>query len=195
MACSGFLTSPFVNNDYVTAELICSAAHACHKVLAWSRVVCCVDTSSTQKVVALLPHHGCVCWVSRKRREYSMSTTKAAASSRRASCYSYCDCQERVDMSAVPNAPHVFFQPPSSHFAYPGFREQCGQCGQQDNWHQEQDQRYSDQINIVCYIYTTKCHSAIKGNKLLIHTAHQMNLKIIMLHERNETQDYIKDFR
>ena len=47
-------------------------------------------------------------------------------------------------MSAVPKAPPVFFQSSSSHPAYPEFSIQCGQCEQQDNWHQEQDQHYSE---------------------------------------------------
>ena len=40
MAYSGPLASHFVNDDYVMAESLCSAAHEHHKVLAWSRVVC-----------------------------------------------------------------------------------------------------------------------------------------------------------
>ena len=37
MSCSRSLTPRFVNNDYVTAELIYSTGHARHKVLTWSR--------------------------------------------------------------------------------------------------------------------------------------------------------------
>ena len=36
----GSLAPCFVNNDYVTAEIICSTAHMCHQVLAWSCVMC-----------------------------------------------------------------------------------------------------------------------------------------------------------
>ena len=41
MAYSGSLASRFVNNDYVTAEIIYSTAHMRHKVLAWSRATLC----------------------------------------------------------------------------------------------------------------------------------------------------------
>ena len=88
-----------------------------------------------------------------------MSTAMDAASARREYCYGCCviqkrDCallgyamaaataavsQERINVSAVPMAPQVFFQPLGSHLAYPGFSEQCRQCKQQDNWHHEQD--------------------------------------------------------
>ena len=37
---SGSLAPCFVNNDYVTAEIICSTAHMCHQVLAWSCIMC-----------------------------------------------------------------------------------------------------------------------------------------------------------
>ena len=40
MVCSGSLALCFVNNDYVTAEIIYSTAHDCHEVLAWSRFGC-----------------------------------------------------------------------------------------------------------------------------------------------------------
>lgn len=40
MVCSGSLSPCFVNNEYVTAEIIYSIAHACHEVLTWSQVVC-----------------------------------------------------------------------------------------------------------------------------------------------------------
>ena len=47
--------------------------------------------------------------------------------------------QERINVSAVPTAPHIFFQPLSLWLAYPGFSKQCEQ---QDNWHHDQNQRY-----------------------------------------------------
>ena len=46
-------------------------------------------------------------------------------------CYHCCISQERVNVSAVPTAPQLFFQPLSLCLAYPGF---SGQCEQQDNW-------------------------------------------------------------
>ena len=57
-------------------------------------------------------------------------------------CYGFRASQERINVSAIPTAPCVFFQSLSSHLAYPGFSEQCGQCKQRDNWHYEQDQQY-----------------------------------------------------
>ena len=35
-------------------------------------------------------------------------------------CYGYHSSQERINMSAVPLSPHIFFQPLSLHLAYPG---------------------------------------------------------------------------
>ena len=53
-------------------------------------------------------------------------------------CYGCCASQERINVSAFPMAPRVFFQPLSLSLAYPGFSEQCEH---QDNWHREQDQQ------------------------------------------------------
>ena len=56
-----------------------------------------------------------------------------------------CGClanQERINVSAVPTAPRIFFQPLSTSLAYPELSEQCEQ---QDNWHHEQDLRYRHQ--------------------------------------------------
>ena len=81
-----------------------------------------------------------------------MNTATAAVSARRDAvcsyavlcyvcCYSCRVSQDRINVSAVPAAPRVSFQPPSSCLAYLGFRERCGQCEQQDNWHHERDQQ------------------------------------------------------
>ena len=52
--CSGSLTPRFVNNDYVTAEIIYTTAHARHEVPAWSQVTVSGYTcmSFTMKVLA-----------------------------------------------------------------------------------------------------------------------------------------------
>ena len=42
-------------------------------------------------------------------------------------CYGCLANQERINMSAVPTAPWISFYLLSSHLAYPGFSEQCGQ--------------------------------------------------------------------
>ena len=54
-----------------------------------------------------------------------------------------------VPAIGVPTAPQVFFQPLSSHLAYPGFSKQCGQCEQQDNWCHKQDQQYTYKIHLL----------------------------------------------
>ena len=40
MACSGSLTRHFVNNGYVTDEIIHNTVHVHHEALTWSQVVC-----------------------------------------------------------------------------------------------------------------------------------------------------------
>ena len=39
-------------------------------------------------------------------------------------CYGRHDSQERINMSAAPVVPGIFFQPLSLHLAYPGFSKQ-----------------------------------------------------------------------
>ena len=104
MACSGSLTPSFVNNDYVTTEIIYRVVHSCHEVYSLGqRSLCAVclrnqlhlRMAPPKKVVALPLHHSCLHWVSRERREYSMSTPIAAASARREYCYGRCVSQER----------------------------------------------------------------------------------------------------
>ena len=45
-----------------------------------------------------------------------------------------CASQQIINMSAIPMAPWVSFQPLSLHLVYSGFSKQCRQCKQQDNW-------------------------------------------------------------
>ena len=173
MVCLGSLAPHLVNNDYVTAEIIYSTAHAyhevyvtaeityntvhvLHKVLPWSWVVCNMPVwASSIKRQELLPPQGSVHWVSQERREYSVNIAMAAASAWREHCYGCCVSQERscvwlctmlclllqllcqperINVSAFPMAPRIFFWPLSSPLAYPAFSEQCGQCEQQYNW-------------------------------------------------------------
>ena len=47
-------------------------------------------------------------------------------------CFGCCASQERINVSALPIAPRVSFQPLSSCLAYPGFSKRCEQ---QYNWH------------------------------------------------------------
>ena len=85
MVCSCSLTPHFVNNDYVTAEIIYSTAYACHEVLAWSRTTLWYTHvwAVPRKQWHLWPCHGCVPWVSQERRECSVSVAMAAAAARR----------------------------------------------------------------------------------------------------------------
>ena len=55
---------------------------------------------------------------------YVMAVATAAESAGERLCYGCHASQERVNVSAVPVAPHVFLQPRSSSFAYPGFSKQ-----------------------------------------------------------------------
>ena len=65
MAYSGPLIPHFVSNDYVTAEIICSTAHACQEVLTWSRDTLGLHLFELhlKKASASLRCHGCVHWV------------------------------------------------------------------------------------------------------------------------------------
>ena len=53
MACSNSLALHFINKDYVTAEIIYTTVHACHNVLAWSRVTVCRYVNPTYKEVGI----------------------------------------------------------------------------------------------------------------------------------------------
>ena len=80
-----------------------------------------------------LLHHGCVCWVSHERRDIACLPLRLLCQPGDrlcwvGLCYGCChDCcasQARINVSAVPAAPHVFFQPLSLHRAYAGFSRQ-----------------------------------------------------------------------
>ena len=77
---------------FVAAAITYSTAHVRPEVLAWSRVfVCCKRMWPPPIKLRESPlYHGCVCWVSHQRREYSVKTALAAAVS-----------QERRLMAAV----------------------------------------------------------------------------------------------
>ena len=122
---------------FVTAAITYSTAHAHQEVLAWSRVFCVFYAYVTPpiKLREWPLHHGCVCWVSHERREYSVNTALAAAFSQERRllwllcrpgerlcavmlccygyCYGCCASQKRINMSAGPMASHVFFRPSS----------------------------------------------------------------------------------
>ena len=99
--CSGSLAPRFVNNDYLTAEIIYSTAQAHHEVLAWLWVTSCGTSvwappkKSTSQVRILWwqlgPPGEELCYVRL--------------------CYGCSVNQERMNVSAVPMAPWVSFQP------------------------------------------------------------------------------------
>ena len=64
-----------------------------------------------------------------------MSVVMATESAVERLCHGCCAGQERINISAVPTAPQDSFQILSLHLAYPGFREQCRQC--------KEDQQYT----------------------------------------------------
>ena len=142
VACSGSLAACFVNNDYVTAEIIYSTAHVCHefcltaeitystayahhKVLTWSWV-----TLSYRHIWALpkkaMAFYCCITAVSfgSAMRRVCLLLWLLCQPGQRLHlvrlCYGYCfGCisQERINVSVVPTAPRVFFLPLSLHLA------------------------------------------------------------------------------
>ena len=93
MACSGSLAPHFLNNDCVSAETIYSTARGTHLVTGY--FVWYIRVSSTWKS----PEGLCVVML----------------------CYGCRTSEERINSSAVPMAPRIFFQPLSSSFVYRGF--------------------------------------------------------------------------
>ena len=130
MACSGFFAPCFINNDYVTAEIICSTAHARHEVFAWSWTTLCYAHMWAPPRKGW--HYCCIPAASigsATRAEFivRLLLRLLRQPGGRFCCVSLCHgcCQERINMSTVPITPWVFFQPLSSSLAYPGFSELC----------------------------------------------------------------------
>ena len=82
-----------------------------------------------------------------------------------------CGClanQERINVSAVPTAPRLFFQPLSTSLAYPELSEQCEQ---QDNWRHEQDeQQYTHHTKKAVYILVYTFLIVFLAIRFLFHT-------------------------
>ena len=122
VACIGSLTPHFVKDDYVTPERVCSTAHAYQELLAASgsafvRNAC---RSFTVKALAVLR------WSCTGVRGYVLAVM-AMLWLCYVCCYGCCTSQERINASAVPTAPHIFFQPLILHLAHHGFSEQYAQ--------------------------------------------------------------------
>ena len=145
MAWSGSLTpwpltlAPcFVNNDYVTAEITYTTAHAhhevyvtagttystahvCHNILTWSWVTSCSmpvwASCESPAATALGLHWSCI-MVTFCEVGYGYSMPPLCLSY--GCCYCCCVSQERINMSAFPTAYQLFFQPLSFCLAIPG---------------------------------------------------------------------------
>ena len=85
------------------------------------RLRCCIGAT-------LGWHHGYVMAVLWLCYGYVVAAATAAASERREAVFGCCASQERINMSAVPTAPRVFFQPLSLSLTCPGFSKQYRQC-------------------------------------------------------------------
>ena len=119
----------FINYDYVTAEITYSTVHAHHAVFAGSQALCSTQSMSfvmkalapatlglhwSNIMVMLYEVLLCLC------HGYIMVMSWLLCQPGERLCYGYPSSQERINMSAVPMAPHIFFQPLNSHLAYPG---------------------------------------------------------------------------
>ena len=142
---SGSLAPSFVNNDYVTAEIMYSTAHVCHeffltaeitystayahhKVLTWSWVTLSYRHiwAPSKKALAFYCCITAVSFGSAMRREniVCLLLWLLCQPGERLHlvrlCYGYCfGCisQERINVSVVPTAPRVFCLPLSLHLA------------------------------------------------------------------------------
>ena len=113
--------------------------------LIMGHCVVCIYVSSTHKVGEVTAALR-LCPLGQSQEE--RTAVHPLSQPREGLCYGCCAHQERINVSAVPMAPRVFFQPLSSSFAYPGFNKQCEQ---QKNWHCEQDQRYTAHYGHLCH--------------------------------------------
>ena len=138
MACSSSLLPCFVNNDYVTAESICSTVHAPHEVPTWSwATLSCKDmwASSKEQCILQLPH-SYAHWATRGENIAYLLL------------WLLCQPEENTAMAAVSTRRKQMclqllwlLKSSSSLLAHslPGFSEQCEE---QDNRHHQQGQQY-----------------------------------------------------
>ena len=118
--------------------MIYSTAHARHEVLARSWVTGCGTHvwAPPTEAAAFLLHHGYIGSVTRGENRTCLLLQLLCQPGERVCCASLCyGCQasqERINVSAIPTTLQLSFQTLSSHFAYPGFSEQCEQ---DDQWY------------------------------------------------------------
>ena len=116
-ACSGSLTPGFVNNDYLTAEIIYRTAHVRHKGLTWSPgALCCEAMWSPPEKWQL-----CYCI-------WAVSVGSATGGDYIA-CppYGCCPGEERTHLFSAPTSPQALLQPPRLCIVYTGLSEQWAQ--------------------------------------------------------------------
>ena len=154
MACSGSFKPYFVNNDYVTVEIIHSTVHVCHEVPTWLQAyLCCTYMWVPPRK---WQHYWCIMavsigWLMRGENIAWLLLQLLCQPGERLCCvrlcYGCCVSQERINVSTVLMVPHIFFQP------------QCVPCVdsmnsvhseiQWDNWYHEQDEeQYTHFINL-----------------------------------------------
>ena len=139
------------------AEITYSTVYDCHELLTWLWATLCSTAcmSFTMKALAaaalglhwsdiMVTLHEVMLW---QPYGYIMVMLRLQLQlpcqpGERLSC-GCCASQERINMSAVPTVPQVFFQPLSSWLAYSGFSRQWKRCEQQENWHHKQKQRHT----------------------------------------------------
>ena len=123
------LAPHFINNDYVTAEPICSTAHVYQEVLPWSQAtLCCMHKLHLESSGI----YYCI---------MAMSDGSATRGQNIVCLLLKLLQQPRENKRVCSSYGSLSFLP-ASHLcrAYPGFSKQCEQ---QDNWHHKQDQWYS----------------------------------------------------
>ena len=86
--------------------------------------VVCIYVSSTHKVGEVTAASR-LCPLSQSQEE--RTAVHPLSQPREGLCYGCCAHQERINVSEVPRAPRVSFQPLSLCLAYPRFNEQCAQ--------------------------------------------------------------------
>ena len=90
----------FVNSDYVTAELICSTAHACLQVRTWSQATLCsmhMCHLESGSITAAPQEERIICVLQLLRQPGERL------------CYGCRSSQERINVSAVLMAPESFY--------------------------------------------------------------------------------------
>jgi len=137
-------------HSYVTAEITYSTAHARLEVLVWSRATLWgTPVWASPWRPWLLLHWGYIgaaSWLCYMRLGYGYVMVMLCLllwllhQLGERLYYGCCASQERRNVSVVPSAPPIFFQPLSLRLVYPGFSKQCEQ---EDNQRCEEDQQYN----------------------------------------------------